>query len=163
MPIIAAVRIKPYSLGGFKVSMRHPIRGLLIGPMIAPIAYWTGVMADAWVRDFRQISWFQALRELMVITAFGLPIAYAAAFVWGAPVLYALHRFGWLRAATVIVAGAIGGTIVALWLGFDQQGSFFRVRMPPSGGAVLGALVGITCWWVGQGKAKHNAAEQRGR
>ena len=124
--------------------------------MIAPIAYWIGVMAYAWVRDFR-LSWFQALRELVTIAAFGLPIAYAAAFVWGAPVLYALHRFGWLRAATVIVAGAIGGTIVAVWFAFDQQGSLIRVHMPLPGGAVLGALVGGTCWWAGQGKAKQNA------
>ena len=140
------------------MSMRHPIRGLLIGPLIAPIAYWTGTIANAWVRDFR-LSSYQALREFLVITAFGLPVAYTAAFVWGAPVLYALHRFGWLRAATVIVAGAIGGTIVALWFAFDQQGSFIRVQMPLSGGAAIGALVAATCWWAGQGKAKHDAAE----
>lgn len=136
--------------------MRHPIRGLLIGPMIAPIAYWVGVMAYAWARDFR-LSWFQALRELVMIAAFGLPIAYAAALVWGAPVLYALHRFGWLRAATVIVAGAVGGTIVAGLFALDQQGSLIRVHMPLAGGAVLGALAGGTCWWAGQGKAKKNA------
>lgn len=136
--------------------MRHPIRGLLIGPMIAPLAYWIGVMAYAWIGDFR-LSWLNALRELVVIVAFGLPIAYAAAFVWGAPVLYALHRFGWLRASTVIVAGAIGGTIVAMWFAFDQQGSLIRVHMPLPGGAVLGALVGGACWWAGQGKAKQNA------
>lgn len=135
------------------VSMRHPIRGLLIAPMTAPLAYWIGVMANAWLSDFR-LSWLKALRELMVIVAFGLPIAYAAAFVWGAPVLYALHRLGWLRAATVIAAGAIGGSIVALCLAFDQQGSLFRVHMPLSGGAVLGALAGAACWWVGQGKAR---------
>lgn len=137
--------------------MRHPIRGLLIGPMIAPLAYWIGVMAYAWVSDFH-LGWLKALRELVVIVAFGLPIAYAAAFVWGAPVLYALHRFGWLRAATVIVAGAMGGTIVAMWFAFDQQGSLIRVHMPLPGGAVLGALAGGACWWVGQGKAKQNAA-----
>jgi hypothetical protein len=97
-----------------------------------------------------------------MITAFGLPISYAATFVWGAPVLYALHRLGWLRAATVLVAGAIGGTIVALWLAFDQQGSFIRVRMPPSAGAVLGAMVGITCWWAGRGTAKPSAADRPG-
>lgn len=137
--------------------MRHPIRGLLVGPMIAPIAYWVGVMAYAWVRDFR-LGWFQALRELMVIAAFGLPIAYAAAFVWGAPVLYALHRFGWLRAATVVAAGAVGGTVVAMLFALDQQGSLIRVHMPWAGGAVLGSLVGGTCWWVGQGKAKADVA-----
>lgn len=124
--------------------------------MIAPVAYWIGVIVHAWARDFR-LSWFQALRELMIIAAFGLPIAYAAALLWGAPVLYALHRFGWLRAGSAIVAGALGGTIVAAWLALLQQGSLFRIHMPLPGGAVLGALVGITCWWAGQGKAKQNA------
>lgn len=52
--------------------MRHPVRSLLIGPMIAPVAYWIGVTAYAWARDF-SLGWLQALRELMVITAFGLP------------------------------------------------------------------------------------------
>ena len=132
--------------------MRHPIRGLLIGPMIAPVAVWIFAMVAAWARDFR-LNWLQALRELGAITAVGLPIAYAAAFLWGAPVLYALYRFGRLRAATVIVAGAIGGTIVALWLAFEQRGSYFRIPMPLPAGAVLGALVGGTCWWAGQGKA----------
>lgn len=136
--------------------MRHPIRGLLIGPMIAPIAYWIGVMAYAWLRDFR-LSWFQALRELMIIAAFGLPIAYAAALVWGAPVLYALYRIGGLRAASVIVAGALGGTLIAVWFAFNQHGdSLIRVHMPLLGGAALGALVAGITWWAGQGEAKQN-------
>ena len=74
--------------------MRHPIRELLIGPLVAPIAYWIGVIAAAWIRDVR-LGWFQALRELAVIAAFGAPIAYTAALVWGAPILYALRRLGW--------------------------------------------------------------------
>mgnify|MGYP001614472626 FL=1 len=135
--------------------MRHPIRGLLIGPMVAPVAYWIGVVAYAWVSDFR-LDWFQALRELMMIAAFGLPIAYAATLVWGAPILYALHRLGWLRAAPLIAAGAVGGTIVAIGLAIDQQGSLFRVHMPLPGGAVLGALVAGACWWAGQDKAAPN-------
>lgn len=135
--------------------MRHPVRGLLIGPLVAPIAYWIGVMANAWVSDF-SLDWFQALREFLIIAAFGLPIAYAAAFVWGAPILYALHRLGWLRAATVVAAGALGGTIVAMLFAFDQQGTLIRVRMPLPGGAVLGALVAGTCWWAGQGKPEPN-------
>jgi hypothetical protein len=141
--------------------MRHPLRGLLIGPVVAPIAYWIGLMAYAWVFDLG-LNWFEALRELVMIAAFGLPIAYAVALVWGAPVLYALHRLGWLRAATLIVAGALGGTIVAVWLAFDQQGSLIRVRMPLPVGAVLGALVAGTCWWAGQGKAERNGPLGRG-
>lgn len=125
--------------------------------MIAPVAYWLGVMAYSWVRDFR-LGWFQALRELVMIAAFGLPITYAATVVWGAPIVYTLHRFGWLRTSTVVAAGAFGGTIVAMLFAFDQQGSLIRVHMPWAGGAVLGSLVAGTCWGVGQGKAKSDGA-----
>jgi len=134
--------------------MRHPIRGLLIGPLVVPIGYWIGVMAYAWTSNFH-LDWFQALRELLVVAVFGLPIAYAAALLWGAPVLYALHRLGWLRAATVIVAGALGGTIVALAFAFEQQGALFRVHMPLPVGTVLGALAGATCWWVARPGQQH--------
>jgi hypothetical protein len=140
--------------------MRHPIRGLLIAPIVAPLAYWIGVMANAWVNDVR-LDWFRALRELAMIAAFGLPIAYAATLVWGAPVLYALHRIGWLRAETLIVAGAIGGTVVALLIAYEQQGALLRMHMPLSGGAALGALVAGMCWWIGQGTAVSAASVTR--
>lgn len=139
------------------MTIRHPVRGLLAAPIIAPIAYWIGVMAYAWASDFR-LEWFRALRELAMITAFGLPVAYAATLVWGAPVLYALHRIGWLRAETLVVAGAIGGTIVAILIAYGQQGALIQVRMPLPAGAVLGALVAGMCWWVGQGKADNSAS-----
>jgi hypothetical protein len=135
--------------------MRHPIRGLLICPTVAPLAYWLGTMGYAFLSDFR-LDWFQALRELATIFAFGLPIACVATLVWGAPILYALRRLGWLCAATLIAAGALGGTIVAALLAFDQQDALFRVRMPLPAGAAIGALVGATCWRVGQGKAEPN-------
>jgi hypothetical protein len=132
--------------------MRHPIRGLLIGPLVAPVAYWIGVLANAW-RNGARLEWFQALRELVMIVPYGLPVAYVATLVWGAPILYGLRRLGWLRAPVLIAAGAIGGTIVAILFAFDQQGSLFHVIMPLSAGAALGAVVAGTCWWAGQGKA----------
>ena len=137
------------------MRMRHPIRGLLIAPMVVPIAYWIGVMAYAWGSDFR-LDWFKALRELAMITTFGLPIAYATTFVWGAPMLYALHRVGWLQAETLIAAGALGGTFVAVLFAFYQQGALIRVHMPLPVGAVLGALVGGICWRAGQGRIEQN-------
>lgn len=115
-------------------------------------------MAYAWLRDFR-LRLFKALRELMIIAAFGLAIAYAAALVWGAPVLYALYRLGWLRAASVIVAGARGGTLIAVWFAFNQHGdSLIRVHMPLLGGAALGALVAGITW----GAARRDLAECTG-
>lgn len=133
--------------------MRHPIRGLLIGPLIAPVAYWIGVMAYGSIRNFR-LDWFQALREFVVIVTFGLPIAYVATFIWGAPILYTLRHFGWLRPVTIIVAGALGGALFAIWFAAGQQGAFIRVHMPLAGGAALGALVAGTSWWAGQGGAR---------
>ena len=57
--------------------MRHTIRGLLIGPLVAPVAYWIGVMLFV-RRSARGLDWYPALRELGVIVTFGLPVAYAA-------------------------------------------------------------------------------------
>ena len=129
--------------------MRHPLRGLLIGPLAAPVAYWIGVLIWGQL-DQRRFDAFQALGELKVILAFGLPVAYATAIVWGAPALYVLHRLGWLRLWTVGLAGAIGGIGVALLFTLSQQGSLIQVRMPWAGGAAIGALAALACWWFGQ-------------
>jgi hypothetical protein len=141
--------------------MRDPVRGLLIGPLVVPVGYWIVAMVKALVRGY-SLDLSVAFRELTVVAAFGLPIAYAAAFVWGAPVLYALHRAGWLRATTVVATGAVGGTIVAGWFGVVQQGGMFRVEMPLLEGAALGALAGATCWWAGQGTASSAAPVSHG-
>jgi hypothetical protein len=132
--------------------MAHPIRGLLVGPLVVPLGYWIAAMVYAWISNF-QVNWFQALRELLTISVFGLPIAYAAALLWGAPVLYVLHRLGWLRAAPVVVTGALGGTIVALGFAWMQQNAVMRVHLPVSGGAALGALAGALCWWAGRARS----------
>ena len=138
--------------------MRHPLRGFLIGPLVVPLAYWLGGMVYVGLRPDLRLDGAQALRELMLILAFGLPIAYLATLVWGVPALYLLRRLGWMRAWTVIVAGASAGTIVALWFAFNQQGSLFLVRMPVPAGAALGALAGAACWWAGQGRAERRQA-----
>ncbi|MEO8653093.1 MAG: hypothetical protein ABI409_03115 [Ramlibacter sp.] len=129
--------------------MRHPIRGLLIGPLAAPFAYWIGVMAWAGLVEAR-FDGFQALRELKLILVFGIPIAYAAALAWGAPALYLLHRLGWLRPAPVVLAGAVGGIGVAALFALGQQGSLIQVRMPWAGGAAIGALAAFATWRAGQ-------------
>lgn len=136
--------------------MSHPVRALLISPLVVPLAYWIGTLVYAWLSDFR-LNWIQALRELLTISVFGLPVAYAAALVWGAPVLYVLHRLGWLRAGPIIVAGALGGTIVALGFAWMQQNAVIRVHMPMSGGAALGALAGAVCWWAGKSRGSKTA------
>jgi len=140
--------------------MLHPLRGLLLGPLIAPISYWIGLAVYASLSDV-PLSSSNPLRELAVIVVFGLPIAYAAALLWGAPIVYVLHRLGWLRPVPLMVAGAIGGMIVAWLLTLDQQGSIIRLRMSVPAGAVIGALVAATTWWAGQGKPDRDCADLR--
>ncbi|MBI2220275.1 MAG: hypothetical protein HYU53_03610 [Acidobacteria bacterium] len=130
-------------------AMRHPIRGLLVGPLAAPIGYWAGVVVLAWTQDYR-LGLFRALQELVTIAAFALPIAYAVTLAWGVPVLFALRSLGWLRAAPLIGAGAIGGTIVAMLIASYQRGSLIQIRMSLPAGAAIGALVAGTTWWAGQ-------------
>lgn len=129
--------------------MRHPVRGLLIGPLVAPIAYWIGVLLFARPGDAR-FDWSQVLRELMAIVPYGLPVAYAATLLLGTPMLYALHRLHWLRAWSLVLAGAIGGVAVAMLFAWDQHGALFQVIMPLSAGAALGALVAAVTWWTGR-------------
>src|SRR5207237_925631 len=135
------------------MRMKHPIRGLLIGALAAVVGYWIGTMALASMSSVR-VGGVQALRELAVIVSFGTPVACAAAFLWGAPALYLLHRVGWLRASTVVFTGALGGAIVAVWLEFLQQGALFQVRISVPAGAALGALAGGICWWAGAGRSQ---------
>ena len=132
--------------------MRRPVRGFLIGPVVAPIAYWLAMTADA-VAHGVSFSLSHALREGLVIGAFGLPIAYGVALVWGAPAVYLLRRFGALRASTVAVTGGLGGAMVAFVFRVYQQGDLFRVRMPWPLAVALGALAGGACWWAGRGPA----------
>jgi hypothetical protein len=131
------------------MSMRHPIRGLLIGPFVAPVAYWMGVLLFV-RRDAMGFEWYRALRELTVICTFGLPVAYAAALVFGAPILYGLERLKWLRGTTLVAAGAVGGVLVAALIALGRQGALFPVIMPLYAGAALGALVAGACWWAGR-------------
>lgn len=132
--------------------LRRPIRGLLIGSVVVPLGYWLAMAADATVHEVR-FNLVHSLRELMIITAFGVPIALAAALVWGAPVVYLLHRLGWLRAVTMIVTGAVGGALISFLFAKFQTGGLLVVRMPLPLAAALGALAGGTCWLAGGGNA----------
>jgi hypothetical protein len=128
--------------------MHRPIRALLLGAAVAPVCYWLAMTVDAAARGVR-VDLLRALRELMIISAFGAPIALAAAFFVGAPLLYGLHRLGALRASSVVLAGALVGGVVGLLIAQFQGGEMLRVRMPLPLAIVLGALSGAACWRAG--------------
>lgn len=132
-------------------SLRRPIRGLLVGATVVPLGYWLVMMAEAAAHGER-FGLVRALRELVIIIAFGGPMALAMVFLWGAPVVYALRLLHVLRWATVVVAGAVGGAMVSLLFAKVQGGDLLRVRMPLPLAVVLGALAGGACWLAGGGR-----------
>lgn len=132
------------------MSVRRFIRGLLVGPLVAPAGYWIGTVAYAFASGLHG-GWPEAIREIVPIAQFGLPVAYAATIVWGVPAYFALRRVGWLRAWTLALAGGLGGTMLGVAFAWQQRNVFFTVQMPILGAATLGALVGATCWLAGWG------------
>ncbi|MBI4885818.1 MAG: hypothetical protein HY824_01885 [Acidobacteria bacterium] len=130
-------------------SRRHPIRALLVSTAVVPLGYWLAMVAEATAHGVR-FGVVRALRELMIISAFGGPTALAMAVLWGAPIVYVLIRMGALRMTTVVVAGAAGGALVSLLFAEIQRGGLFRVRMPLPLAIALGALAG-GAWWLAGG------------
>ena len=91
--------------------MQRPIRGLLLGPLVVPVAYWIGIMAYACTRG-RCADLYPALRELGVIFSYGLPVTYLAVLVWGAPAVFLFRRLGWLKnPVALMVVGASGSAL----------------------------------------------------
>ncbi len=132
--------------------MQRPIRGLLLGPLVVPVGYWIGIMAYACIRGACADP-NAALRELRVIFLFGLPVTYIAVLAWGAPAVFLFRSFGGLKnPVPLMVAGAVGGALLALLIEFLQQVGLFKVRLPLAAGAALGALAAASCWWQGQGR-----------
>ena len=147
------------------MMLARPIRGLLGGALVVPLAYWIAMMVDASAHKVL-LGLSGAAREFFMIVAFGVPLAVVVALIWGAPIIYVLHRCGALRAATVVVAGALGGALVALLFHVVQAGVLYRVRMPFPLGVGLGALAGGMCWWAGRGNkepTETNAAHEPSR
>lgn len=130
---------------------RHPFRALLVSAAVVPLGYWLAMVAEATAHGVR-FGFVRALRELMIITACGGPIALAIAVLWGAPAVYVLIRIGALRATTVVVTGAVGGALVSLLFAKIQNGGLFRVRMPLPLAIGLGALAGVAWWLAGGGR-----------
>lgn len=138
---------------------RHPIRALLVSAAVVPVGYWLAMVAEATAHGVR-FGVVRALRELMIISAFGGPTALAMALLWGAPIVYVLLRMRALRTTTVVVAGAVGGALVSLLFAEFQGGGLLRVRMPLPLAIALGALAG-GAWWL-SGGARAARGEGRG-
>lgn len=82
-----------------------------------------------------------AVGDLVIAVAWvGVPLAYAAALIGGAPTYFLLRRFGAVTAWTLWVAGAVIGSLVALLIRPMLRGDLFSLDFPWWAGALLGAI-----------------------
>lgn len=82
-----------------------------------------------------------AIGDLVIAVGFiGVPLAYAAALIGGAPTYFILRRFGVVAAWTLWLSGAAIGSIVAVLIRPMLRGDLFSVEFPWWVGALLGVL-----------------------
>jgi hypothetical protein len=122
-------------------SLRRAVVPFLLAPPVAPVLYWawTFLAGVAESPERRHAVLQSPLRELLVILAFGAPIAYAAAAVTlllGWPLL---RLRGSLLPAATALAGAMAGLLTAAVLKPHLGSDLFRVELTLPQGAVLGA------------------------
>jgi hypothetical protein len=130
--------------------MTHPIRGLLVGPLAAPLAFW--IVSAAHARAIGSHTYEHTLYDMAFVVAITLPWSYAISWKWGALVVFGLRAAGRLRAAPVVLAGAAGGAAFGAWVMKTQSGDMFRIWLPWWAGAIVGASVAAACWLAGRGR-----------
>jgi hypothetical protein len=115
--------------------MTHPIRGLLVGPLAAPLAFW--IVSAAHARAIGSHTYEHTLYDMAFVVAITLPWSYAISWTWGALVVFGLRA-----------AGAAFGA----WVMKTQSGDMFRIWLPWWAGAIVGASVAAACWLAGRGR-----------
>jgi hypothetical protein len=86
--------------------------------------------------------------SLVMILAFGAPIAYAATLVFGVPVYWFLDRRNALRGVPIVATGAAAGLVTALVVEPQFRGELFSIPLGPWRGMALGAATALVFWWL---------------
>jgi hypothetical protein len=85
---------------------------------------------------------------MTVVLAFGAPIAYAATFGAGLPVLWAVRRVAPLTLARTILVGLLVGVGVAIAIAPWLRGELVSVPLAPGQGGLLGAASAVVWYWL---------------
>lgn len=120
------------------------LRAFLIAPLAAPAAYALFLLATIFAPvafGSASLPSLGSLGELLLaVASLGVPIAYGAAALAGAPIYFTLRRAGAVAPLTLWITGAMIGAVVALLLAPRLRGELFSIRFPLWLGILLGAL-----------------------
>ena len=126
-----------------------PTTAFLVAPLTAPVLYWVTSVGSALADPNRRHAALQnPLMSLVMVLAFGAPIAYAATIVFGVPVYWLLDRRNALRAVPIVATGAVAGLVTALVVDPQLRGELFSIPLGPWRGIALGAATAVVFWWL---------------
>lgn len=130
-----------------------PAKAFIVAPPTAPVLYWVTSVASALADpNRRNAALHNPLMSLVMVLAFGAPIAYAATLVFGVPVYWFLNRRNALRAAPIVATGAVAGLVTALVVEPQFRGELFSIPLGPWRGMALGAATAVVFWWFSRTK-----------
>jgi hypothetical protein len=125
-------------------SGRRLLGAFLIAPLTAPAAYAAFLVAMMLARvalGSASSSSLGGIGELVLaVAALGVPLAYGAAFLAGAPIYFVLRHRGVVAPQTLWIVGAMIGAAVALLLAPRLRGDPISIRFPWWAGSLLGVL-----------------------
>jgi hypothetical protein len=128
----------------------RPVRAFLLAPLAAPAACALALLADTIVRGLIGSSSPPSARSsfelVMAVGTIGVPLAYGAALLVGAPLYVVLRRFGAVTRWTVWLGAAAIGAVLALFLEPRLHGDLFSLPFPWWVGAALGLVSGEAFW-----------------
>ena len=132
----------------------HRLRfAFLVAPLAAPLAVFACALARAALNPSRLASPAPAtpaslLVLLWVLVLFGAPLAYVATLIilWPATIL--LRRWQLLRWWSLSVFAAVAGSVLLHAYASILQ-PHGTIDLGPGAGAIAGAAVAFTLWWIG--------------
>lgn len=129
-------------------SRRRLLLAFLLAPLAAPVAYVLGTVVHEAVASSARLSARSVADLVAGAFVLGLPCAYVATLVVGAPVYAALTKLGMLHRWTLWLAGAAIGAAGALVLAPYLRGELFSIRFPWWVAALLGVVSAEVFWRV---------------
>jgi len=126
------------------------LRAFVVAPLAAPAAYAVGLLAvavaHAVVGATSLPSAGAAVDLLRAVAAAGVPLAYAATLVAGAPAYLLLRRTGLVSRWSLWLGGGVIGVVVALLLAPSLRGELFSIPFPWWTGGLLGVVSAEVFW-----------------
>jgi hypothetical protein len=141
------------------------LRAFLIAPLAAPVWFWIQAMVTALLDpQFRGGTLTGAGQALVIVMAFGTPIAYLTALLAVGPALWWLRQHtGGTAAFGCAVIGVTLGAAVAKVIEPSLRGELFSIPLSPIVGAECGAAAAVVFWLLARRPAAPSEISEQTR